>query len=149
MIFTLITFYFNIYNQILWYFENQHNVFFLKQSQSQVDVKLNFSWCFTDAASVSSPPVADQPGPEHPAPEGRVPAGRDPRRRGPGPDPPQSGQPHLHVLPGCSLHSLSNPVAPISPLQNKSPFCHLQWGYYWAEQQHRGKTVGGFGTKGK
>lgn len=56
--------------------------------------------------------AADQPGPEHPAPEGRLPARRDPWWRGPGSDPSQGGQPHLHVLPGRSLHSLSNPVAP-------------------------------------
>lgn len=55
--------------------------------------------------------AADQPGPEHPAPERRLQARRDPRRRRPGSDPAQGGQPHLHVLPGHSLHSLSNPVA--------------------------------------
>lgn len=64
---------------------------------------------------LSFAPTADQPGPEHPAPKGRVPARWDPGWRGPGSDPPKSGQPHLHVLPGCSLHGLSNPVAPFTP----------------------------------
>lgn len=69
-------------------------------------------WCCVCSLLASA---ADQPGPEHPAPERRLPAGWDPGRRGPGFDPTQGGQPHLHVLPGCSLHSLSNPVAPCCP----------------------------------